>query len=284
MTSRPISRLLTATALAALALLAACQRKTETARTPASTAQALSQPATSGEKAPPLMYSQTSPEADVALRLPAELKDEPELHRRLYTSEVRDLQVFAENARAEFAEMGDAAKSAPPSEKRAEWSVADRTSKLLSLRSLTYETASGGAHSNIVYGAILWDRALKKPVLLPGLFKAGSDLAKVQAALCDGVRTEAHQRFGASSSPDGPAAACPKAEDTPFQLTPSREAGKAAGLTFLISPYSTGQVADAPYQVTVTLPTFRAMLAPAYADDFAGEPAPPRPSDQPKAG
>jgi hypothetical protein len=270
-------------ALVALTAAAGCNKKPEAQKT-ASSAAASSQVAASSEAPTPLTFAEASPEAQVALKLPAELAQEPELHRQLYDREVRDLRNFAESAKAEFAEMGDSAQGALPSEKREDWMVAAETAKLISLRSLTYEFATGGAHPNVVYGAMLWNRALKKPVVLSSLFEPGADLAKVQSALCDGVRTETMQRFGGVRPVgDTTGTPCPKLEDTPFQLAPSTTAGKAAGLTFLISPYATGSLANAPYQVTVTLPTFRAILSPAYADDFSGDPAAPKPDEKPKA-
>jgi hypothetical protein len=283
MALRLARRALAGSALIALAAVAACHRKAEPPRPAVSTTAAISQPVpASSEAPPPLTFSENSPEATVSLKLPAELGHEPELHRRLYAAEVRDLKTFAESAKAEFAEMGEAGSGALPSEKREDWSVADETSKLMSLTSLTYEFASGGAHPNVVYGAILWDKALKRPVVLPSLFKPGADVGKVQAALCDGIRTESQQRFGGARAADGSGPSCPKLDETPFELTPSTASGKAAGLTFLISPYATGAMADAPYQVTVTLPTFRDLLAPAYADEFDGEPAPPKPEPKPE--
>jgi hypothetical protein len=263
---------LTTAALAAIATISACQKKGAPAAPSSSVAQS-SAPAASSAAPAPLTFRESSPQADVALKLPAEIKQEPELHRSLYSAEVRDLKRFAESAKAEFAEEDE--PGALPSEKRVDWTIAQETPKLISLRSLTYEFDTGGAHPNFVYGALLWDKSLKKPLALSSLFRSGADLAKVQAALCDGVRTESHQRFGAGTV-DESAPACPKLDDTPFQLTPSKKAGKAAGITFLISPYATGAMANAPYQVSVTLPTFVALLSATYADDFGGEPAPPR--------
>ena len=182
---------LTGAALLALAAASACSRKPEPPSS-APVAASSGQPApASSAPPPPLSFQQTTPAASVALKLPAELTREPELHRRLYAAEVKDLKAFSDSAKAEFAEMGDSASGALPSEKREDWSVAADTSKLLSLRSLTYEFDTGGAHPNLVYGAILWDKALKRPITLVSLFKPGADLAPVGAALCDGPQGRA---------------------------------------------------------------------------------------------
>jgi hypothetical protein len=273
MTKTLRTTLLWGAALLAVATASACQRKEAAPQRPPSTTAALSQPVASSEAPPPLTFQQKSQQAAVALNLPPEIQHEPELHRRLYAAEVKDLKYFADNAKAEFAEMGDASASALPSEKREDWSVADETNKLLSLRNLTYEFETGGAHPNIVYGAILWDKALKRPVTFPSLFRPGADLTPVQTALCEGIRAESNARFGAARDGAGPT--CPRLEDLPFQLAPSTDQGKAAGLTFLISPGSLGSMAEGPYEVTVPLSAFASLLSPAYADEFAGAPAKP---------
>ena len=272
---------LTGAALLTLLAVAACNRKPEP-QAPAPTAGAPGQPAPAvSQPPPPLTFQQTTPSASVALKLPAELSHEPELHRRLYDAEVKDLKAFSDSAKAEFAEMGDSASGALPSEKREDWSVSADTSKLLSLRSLTYEFDTGGAHPNLVYGAILWDKALKRPITLVSLFKPGAGLAPVETALCEGIGAERHQRFGAGGHVGGEAASgCPKLDDTPFQLTPSSAPGKAAGLTFLVSPYALGSMAEGPYEVTVPLSAFASQLSPAYADEFAGKPVAPKATTQ----
>jgi hypothetical protein len=254
----------------AAASVAACHR--DKAKTKA-TAPLPAVASSSGPVAPPppLTFQQKTDHADVALTLPAALADQPELHRRLYDDEVRDLKTFAESAQADYAENGGAegGPASMGSEKKEDWTIAAQTSKLLSLRSLTYEFAAGGAHPNIVYGALLWDKSIKQPVALTTLFKPGADFRKVEASLCEGLKTERRQHFGVDASAQ---LACPRVADTPFQLAPSTQTGKAGGLTFLIAPYALNAMADGPYQVTVPLDTFAPALAPAYADEFAGQP------------
>lgn len=272
-------------ALLALAAASACSRKPEPQSSAPAVAASSRQPApASSAPPPPLSFQQTTPAASVALKLPAELTREPELHRRLYAAEVKDLKAFSDSAKAEFAEMGASASGALPSEKREDWSVAADTSKLLSLRNLTYEFDTGGAHPNLVFGAILWDKALKRPITLVSLFKPGADMAPVEAALCDGLRVERRQRFGAARAVGDAGSGCPRLDDTPFQLTPSTAPGKAAGLTFLVSPYALGSMAEGPYEVTVPHAAFANLLSPAYADEFAGKPQAPKTTSQPAAG
>ena len=59
---------------------------------------------------------------------------------------------------------------------------------------------------------------------------------------------------------------------TPFVLAPSTTTGKAGGLIFLIGPYQVGPYAEGGYEIVVPQTAFRRLLAPAYADEFAGNP------------
>ena len=60
-------------------------------------------------------------------------------------------------------------------------------------------------------------------------------------------------------------------------LAPSTTPGKAGGLIFLIGPYQVGPYAEGGYEVAIPQSVFRSLLAPAYADEFAGQP--PRTGD-----
>ena len=72
---------------------------------------------------------------------------------------------------------------------------------------------------------------------------------------------------------------CPAASDTPFVLAASTEPGKAGGLLFLIGPYQAGPYAEGSYSIAVPQAAIRALLAPAYADEFAGTPIVPAPAN-----
>ena len=46
--------------------------------------------------------------------------------------------------------------------------------------------------------------------------------------------------------------------------------GKAAGLTFLIGPYTVGPYVEGAYEIALPASSFRSLLAVAYADEFGG--------------
>ncbi|KAK0339073.1 hypothetical protein LTR94_036069, partial [Friedmanniomyces endolithicus] len=74
---------------------------------------------------------------------------------------------------------------------------------------------------------------------------------------------------------DGKMWTCPKAVATPFVLAPGQTPGQAGGVTFLIGAYQIGPYSDGYYWVTVPQDAFRALLNPAYADQFGGAPVKP---------
>lgn len=264
--------LLAATAMAALSVLWACKKPDDAAPPPAAPVEAPAEtPATS---ATPMRYAAKTGAAEVELTLPDAVKSQPDLQARLYAEGVANLKSFAEGAANEQAESGgDEGAPTQPYTRSIEWSVGADTAKLLSLSSLTAEY-TGGAHGNAAYGAVLWDKALKRLVAPAGLFNGNVD-SVMDRALCDALTAEKKSRLGDGYSPPGPDSwTCPRWRDTPFSLTPSTSPGKAGGLTFHIAPYIAGAYAEGVYEPTVPLTVFRALLKPAYADEFAGSPRP----------
>lgn len=217
----------------------------------------------------PLSYEDKTAHAEVALTFPSALKSVPDLHQALYEEGVRELKAFAEGAVADRTQMQGEGPAMPPYTRNLDWKVAAETGKLISLREERYEFA-GGAHPNTDYGARLWDKALKRLVQPTALFRRDADWSVLDRALCDGLKAAKRERLKAEWTPDE-VWSCPKARETQFVLAPSAN-GKAGGITFLMPPYAVGAYAEGPYEVTVPFDVFRAQLAPAYADEFAGRP------------
>jgi hypothetical protein len=232
--------LIAGVAIAAVGLAWGCKKAEAPAARP--TAPATSAPAETPAATPvPSSYSAKTDAAEVELKLPDAIKTQPDLQARLYSEGVANLKSFAEGAASERAEAAgeEGAVQMPPYSRSIEWSVGADTSKLLSLSSLTSEY-TGGAHGNAAYGAVLWDKALKRLVGPAGLFAADADAA-MDKALCDALTAEKKQRLGETYTAPGPDSwTCPKWRQTPFSLAPSTTAGKAGGLTFHIAPYIAG--------------------------------------------
>lgn len=268
----PTARLLLA--CACVAALSGCQRREEPAEpTPGpSPAQPTVTPA---EAAAPLNFDSKTQYAEVKLALPEAIKTQPDLHARLYAADVRDLRQFAEGAQADLSEFGGSGM--PGYYRNIDWTSGAETGKLLSLGREVAEY-TGGAHGNVAFSSVLWDKALKRTLQPAQLFRPGADFAALDRALCDAVNlakkakdpTIPPVRLGATDT-----FGCPRAIETPFVLAASTTPGKAGGLTFLIAPYTVGPWAEGTYQVQVPQSAFRALVAPAYVDEFAGQPVKP---------
>lgn len=264
------SRIVLAACVATLAL-SACNRDRDKAA-PDAPAPAPGAAATPADAGAPLGYESKSPYASVTLTLPSALKAQPDLHAALYASAVRDLRQFVEGAQADRTEAGTEPGMAPY-EKTIEMQAAAETGKLLSLKRVDYDY-TGGAHGNSLFAGVLWDKALKRQITVADLFRKGADSRALDQALCTAINAAKTER-----SPDaepvslgGAQWSCPRALITPFVLTPGTVPGKAGGLTFLIGPYQVGPYAEGPYEIVVPQSVFRALIAPAYAEEFAGAP------------
>jgi hypothetical protein len=259
--------------MAVAATLAACNRERE-ARAPLPPAAGdSSATVTPADAAAPMAYESKTPFAEVRLTLPVAIKSQPDLHARLYSAAVRDLREFTEGAQADRTEAGGD-EGQPPYDRSIAITPGAETGKLFSLIRTDSEY-TGGAHPNSSFAAILWDKALKREIAGPDLFIKTGDLSVLDAALCAAANAEKKKRDPAAQTIALTGAGdwkCPRAASTPFVLAAGTQPGKAGGITFLIGPYTIGPYSDGAYQVTVPQSAFRSLLAPAYADEFAGEP------------
>ena len=276
MTRRVHVLLLTAAVLAALA---GCNRDRDEPRAPLPPEKGdQSATVTPADAAAPFAFESQNAFASVKLTLPQALKTQPDLHARLYSTAVRDLRQFNEGAQADRTEAGGDA-GMPPYEKIITFEGVVETGKLFSLSRADYDF-TGGAHGNTLYAGVLWDKALKRPVESAAVFRSGADLTALDQALCAAINAEKHARDPQAVvlTLTGTDWACPRSAATPFVLTASTTPGKAGGLTFLIGPYLVGSYAEGTLEVAVPQSAFRALLAPAYADEFAGAPVKPAPA------
>jgi hypothetical protein len=260
-------------AVAALSSLTACNRDQERSATTAPAAGATPSAAvTPADAAAPMAYESKTPFAEVSLTRPIAIKAQPDLHARLYAAAVRDLREFTEGAQADRTEAGGDEGMATYS-KSIEITPGAETGKLFSLIRTDSEF-TGVAHPNASFSAIVWDKALKREVPAADLFTKTGDLSALDIALCAAINAEKRKRNPAAQTISLTSAEwkCPRAVQTPFVLATGTRPGKAGGLVFLIGPYLVGSYAEGTFEVTVPQSAFRSLLAPAYADEFAGEP------------
>ena len=263
---------------AAVAVLAACNRKDEEAAPAPAIPAGPSAGAASSE---PLGYESKNAFANVKLTLPEALKGQPELHKSVYDASVKDLQTFVEGAQADRTEAGGDG-GMPPYERIIEYGNPVQTGKLFGLTGTSYEF-TGGAHGNPAFLTVLWDKALKRRIDLNALLRPGVDRASLERMLCAAVNVEKKVRdpqaavLTLGEPKPGSYWSCPALSETVVGLAPSTTPGKAGGLTFLIGPYVVGPYAEGGYEIDLPQAQIRAFLNPAYADEFAGAP-PKRPA------
>jgi len=257
--------------LAVAGTLAGCNRDKPVEATPAPTAPAVVTPA---EAAAPMAYESKTPYAEVSLKLPVAIKTQPDLHAALYARTVADLREFTEGAQADRTEAGSDT-AAGPYNRSIDVTPGAETGKLFSLIRTDSEY-TGGAHPNSSFLSILWDKALKREITAADLFTKGANLSALDTALCAAINVEKKRRDPAAQtvSLSGGDWTCPRAATTPFVLAQGVTPGKAGGLVFLIAPYLVGPYAEGTFEITVPQSAFRSLIAPAYADEFGGEPKP----------
>jgi hypothetical protein len=252
--------------------LSACNRDPEPAAPGAPATPGQPAAVTPADAASSMNFELKTPYADVRLTLPDAIKPQTDLHARLYAEEVRGLRQFAEGAQGELTEAG-ADTDRPKYEKTVTVTAALETGKLLSLKRVDFDY-SGGAHPNTLSSGILWDKALKRRLVLADLFRKNADLTALDQALCTAINAAKRARVPDSAAVTlggRPGSACPRAADTAFVLAPGTVNGKAAGLVFFIGAYQVGPYAEGGYEIAIPVTGFRSLLATAYADDFAGQ-------------
>jgi hypothetical protein len=229
--------------------------------------------------APPLPthYALSTKDTQINLALPAGIDRYPELHAKLYNDGKAELLDFLKHAiedRQRFANKG--VKQATPYERRVVWSITAVSPHLISLRNTWFDD-TGGAHPNHGSGVLLWDRVRNVMVLQAELFKPDADTAVVDTLLCQATTKAKAARLGPTNAKGW---SCPKFADGHAVMVPSAQPYRIGGMMFLFDPYTIGAYAEGDYEVLLPLADFKSILAPGWAVDFAGSPAPsvrPRP-------
>lgn len=253
-------------ALAAAAALSGCDRGKE-APPPA--------PAPAPAPAPlagPLTYEKKTPAAEVSLSLPERVGQIPALYAQLFAQRRNELDAFAEGAVEDVEARRAAGGPAEPLARQVDYTLSAETPRLLSLGVSIYEN-SGGAHPNGWMESLIWDKAAARPVTTADLFAPGADMSAADAALCDRLKAQKIERTGRAEF-SGDFTDCPPLKETTVALAPSTTPGKAGGLVVAFSPYQVGPYVEGSYEIELPLTAFRSTLAPAWAGEFDGAPAP----------
>jgi hypothetical protein len=189
----------------------------------------------------------------------------------LYDREVASLRTFA--AKAETDRKASSGQFPwRPYNRQGQWFLAADAAPLVALRALWFED-TGGAHPNHGGASLLWDVAANREIQPKALFRPEADMSRLDKAICDAVAQAKTHREGAAPLND--TFSCPKWSQTVLVPAPSATPGKIGGLTAIIDPYVVGPYSEGDYEVTVPVSAFQGLLAPAYADAFAGVPKSP---------
>ncbi|HTI67820.1 MAG TPA: DUF3298 and DUF4163 domain-containing protein [Caulobacteraceae bacterium] len=260
------TRLRIATTLGLLAL-AACGPKTEQAAQAPPAA-----PAAPAAPLPPLTWRNATADAEVSLSLPPAVGRIPALYARLFAGGRNDLQAFAEGAKGELEERRANGETVRPYGRSLDYAVSAETPRLLSLV-LNELESTGGAHPNTTLSATVWDKQAGRMLKGPDLFAPGADMAAADKALCDAVHAAKLARVK-DPALTGELTSCPRLRAAALAVAPSTVPGKAGGVIALFSPYALGAYAEGAYRIVLPQAAVRGVLAPAYAAEFAGMPAP----------
>ncbi|ESQ80599.1 RsiV family protein [Asticcacaulis sp. YBE204] len=248
-------------AVALCLLAAACSKKEEKDKPAAPVADT------------PLIFEQKTADAEVNLTFPEAMKTFPYVHAQAYTAGKENLEIFIAQSARDRAALIAEGSNPPPYLRTIKWTVSGQSDRLFSAYSeLTNYT--DGAHSNMIYHAELWDKKTTNPVGHQHLFVNGSgtDLSSADTFLCHQIEAErSHRNENPTTQAEG-GFTCPKLFDSHFVLLPSTVKGKIGGLLVLFAPYDVGPYAEGPYQIRIPQAVIRAVINPAYAADFAGDP------------
>ena len=142
-----------------------------------------------------------------------------------------------------------------------DWSVFANTPRFLVLQGSGY-VYSGGAHGNIVFDALVWDRKAKKALYSNWMFLSeGALQAALGAPWCAALKAERAERLGEEASAimdEDDIFPCPPIADL-VVLPASTDGQRFDRIELIAAPYVAGSYAEGVYEVT--LPVTPAVLA-----------------------
>lgn len=130
----------------------------------------------------------------------------------------------------------------------AQWRADGETAPLLAL-SAAIETYTGGAHGNLQYAALLWDRAAHRPADAAGLLGAG--LARIGPRYCAALDAERAEKRGGPTDPDDMFGNCPQIDMQVLTPMDKDGNGRFDTLAILLPPYAAGPYVEGDYVIEV---------------------------------
>jgi hypothetical protein len=219
----------------------------------------------------PLVFSKTDADAAVTLTLPEPIKLYPELHSRLYGEGEKELTDFLADAHKDRAQQSADGIEVPAYSHTIAWKISAETPKLVSVFAQE-DDFRGGAHPNSTFQAVLWDKAKKQQVPATALFAPGADMKAVDAYVCHQIEAQRSRRLSEPTTQAASGFSCPSFLQSRLILVPSTVKDHAGAIDALFAPYEVGPYVEGPYEIRVPQGQLKGVLAPEYADQFAGDP------------
>lgn len=169
-----------------------------------------------------------------------------ELRARLAAAQARAAEMAAEGRNMATSES----REMPPHAHEQDWRLAGSTPQLMSL-SAGIATYTGGAHGNLAYEALLWDRLNDRPVDAAALL--GTGLGPMTARYCAALDAQREEKRGepVRRDPEDPHNACPPLGERVLAPADSDGNGRFDRLDVLIPPYAAGPYVEGDYVVEI---------------------------------
>lgn len=144
----------------------------------------------------------------------------------------------------------------------------------------SYYAYEGGAHPNLSFEMINWDRDAAREVGFGDLFEDTAEARQVvRDALFDLILAAKRERLGGDGQSDEemldtwvrPAFESNDAVYERFTFARGADTGVAAGLVYHFAPYAVGSYAEGPYEAAVPASVFLDQLSPTYSGAFSDE-------------
>lgn len=240
-----------------IAALASCSRQAE-------------EPPAAPTPAFPLSYSHKDANAEVSLTLPEAIARFPALHESLYSEGETELKSFTENTTRIRADLAKDGFDSPAYFRKSAWHLSGETDRLASFYA-EHTEYTGGAHGNMNFETLLWDKTAGAPLKPDALFAPNADFRAADAYLCTQVEAERSRRNETPTRQNETSFPCPKLLESRVILIPSTITDKFGALEALYAPYDVGPYAEGAYRIRIPQNIVRGLIAPDLAENFAGE-------------
>ena len=209
-----------------------------------------------------------TPALDFSYVWPAEAAAIPALDLKFYRAAKSALAEAQTNARDDEAAARQQKRDFNPHEYSMQWTIAGQSPHLLSLQS-ELGSFEGGAHPNGSFGALLWDRELKREIKVDSLFlHSGSFAALTRTRFCAALDAERRKRREGEKL-GGDFDQCPKFSDLAIAPIDKNRNGRFDTIQFVASPYVAGPYVEGEYEVAIPVTSqLIAGIKPDYRNSF----------------